>query len=57
MYLAIRDRLTRALLADLYCQALRDAALSPAIHYDLARAQIADVYDQVQRDARRGQRR
>jgi hypothetical protein len=51
MYEAIRYRLAQARLADLYCQALRDAAIHPAIHYDLARARIADVHHQAQRNA------
>jgi hypothetical protein len=55
MFAAIRYRLAQARLADLYCEAVRDAAMHPAIHYDLARARIADVYHQVQRDARRRQ--
>ena len=53
MFAAVRHRLAQARLADLYCEALRDAALHPAIHYDLTRARIADVYHQAQHDARR----
>lgn len=53
MFAALRYRLAQARLADLYCEAVRDAAMHPAVHYDLARARIADVYHQVQRDARR----
>ena len=49
MFAAIRYRLAQARLADLYCQAMRDAAILPAIHYDLARARIADVYHQARR--------
>ena len=41
MYEAIRYRLAKARLADQYCQALRDAAMHPAIHYDLTRARIS----------------
>ena len=55
MFAAIRYRLAQARLADLYCEAVRDAAMHPAVHYDLARARIADVYHQVQREARRRQ--
>ena len=51
MFAAIRYRLARARLAELYCEAVRDAAMDPAIHYDLARARIADVYHQAQRHA------
>jgi hypothetical protein len=51
MYAAIRYRLARARLAELYCQILRDAAMYPAIHYDLARARIADAYHEAQRTA------
>jgi hypothetical protein len=51
MYPAIRYRLARARLANLYCQILRDAALHPAIHYDLARARIADVHHEAQHNA------
>ena len=47
MYLAIRRRLAHARLADLYCQALHDAALHPAFHYDLMRARIDDVYHEI----------
>jgi hypothetical protein len=47
MYPAIRYRLARVRLAELYCQILRDAAMYPAIHYDLARARIADVHDEA----------
>ena len=53
MFAAVRHRLAQARLADLYCEALRDAALHPAIHYDLTRARIADLYHQAQHDARR----
>ena len=49
MFAAISYRLAQARHADLYCQALRDAAILPAIHYDLARARIADVYHQARR--------
>jgi hypothetical protein len=51
MYPAIRYRLARARLAELYCQILRDAAMYPAIHYDVVRARIADVYDEARRTA------
>ena len=51
MFAAIRYRLARARLAELYCEAVRDAAIHPAVHYDLARARIAEVYHQAQRNA------
>ena len=51
MYPAIRYRLARARLAELYCQILRDAAMYPAIHYLVMRARIADVYEEAQRTA------
>ena len=51
MHSARSDRRAQARLADEYCQALRDAAIHPAIHYHVARARIADVYHQAQRDA------
>jgi len=38
-------------IADRYRQALRDAAMYPAIHYGLARARIADVHHEARRDA------
>jgi len=51
MYPARSDRRVQARLADEYCQALRDAAIHPATHYELARARKADVYRRAQRDA------
>ena len=51
MHSARRGRRAQARLADEYCQAMRDAAIHPAIHYHLARARIADVYCRARRDA------
>jgi hypothetical protein len=45
------SRLAQARIVDGYRQALRDAAMYPAIHYGLARARIADVHDQAHRGA------
>jgi hypothetical protein len=49
MHLA--SQLAQARIMDRYRQALRDAAMHPAIHYGLARAQVADVHLQAHRDA------
>jgi hypothetical protein len=51
MFAAIRYRLAQARLAELYCEAVRDAAMLPAIHYDRARARIAEVHHQARRHA------
>ena len=47
MHLA--SHLAQARIVDRYRQALRDAAMYPAIHYGLARARIADVHLQAHR--------
>ena len=49
MHLA--SRLAQARIVDRYGEALRDAAMYPAIHYGLARARVADVHLQAHRGA------
>ena len=51
MFAAVRYRLAQARLADEYCQAVRDAAMHPAIHYDLTRARWYTSAIRARRDA------
>ena len=51
MFAAVRHRLAQARLADEYCQAVRDAAMHPAIHYDLTRARWYTSAIRARRDA------